>query len=733
LALLDDWYQQDWDHPFLAVIGLGGIGKSALTWDWLQRQLRQGQAPPLVVWWSFYETDGTMDRLMAQVLAHFGDDPRQFMTLRATVDRVIFRLQTNPALLILDGAERLLRAYGSLGAAYQADETEGGAAGAGMRQCIDPVTDTLLAWLAQPGLTQATTLMSSRMFPQELTGRSGGLLAGVRRHDLTGLFPDDAQELFRQAGIQATRAEVIAVAEPVGYHPLSLRLLAQTAANDPQRPGDLRAAANYDPQADLLGKRQHILSRAYDSLPETARQTLSRLAAFRSSVGWETVDAVLGDNPQTRQDLRRLEERGLLQCARTDDAAVHYDLHPIVRRYAYARLLNGREIHAQLVSYFKAVPRPEKVQTLADLTPLIEQYHHLTRSGRYDDARVFFRDRLHNPLYYQLGAYQVYAELLRALIPDGEARPPRLQDERAQAWTLNTLANSYSLVGRPAAARPLFEQQIAIREKQGDKKNTAIGLGNLAQQQIAIGSFTAAATNLRRSIVLCQEIEDRLQEAVAHQLYGRLLAFCGDAAGMVAELETALAPFVEERHAQGQGVCWLYHAQAALRQGDGRTAQTASQEAFRLVDEASRQSFPFERDYVEAHWLLGWAALAVGDYGEAQARLDEALRRCRAINMVKLEPAILLAQARLARTVGQNSISANSAEEARLAAERSGYRLHLADSHNLLAQLALDKSDPAAACAHAQQAYNYALCDGPPHAYQSALDEAQRLLAAANE
>jgi hypothetical protein len=49
LALLDDWYQQDRDHPFLAVIGLGGIGKSALTWDWLQRQLRQGKAPPLVV------------------------------------------------------------------------------------------------------------------------------------------------------------------------------------------------------------------------------------------------------------------------------------------------------------------------------------------------------------------------------------------------------------------------------------------------------------------------------------------------------------------------------------------------------------------------------------------------------------------------------------------------------------------------------------------------------------
>ncbi len=32
-------------------------------------------------------------------------------------------------------------------------------------------------------------------------------------------------------------------------------------------------------------------------------------------------------------------------------------------------------------------------------------------------------------------------ELLRALFLDGEDKPPRLKDESAQAWILNTLAN----------------------------------------------------------------------------------------------------------------------------------------------------------------------------------------------------------------------------------------------------------------------------------------------------
>jgi GTPase SAR1 family protein len=91
----------------LAVIGLGGMGKSALTWDWLHGLIHQKQAPRLVAWWRFYETDGTLDRLMARMLEHFGDKPGHFPSLRAMVDRVIDHLRQSPALLVLDGAERL--------------------------------------------------------------------------------------------------------------------------------------------------------------------------------------------------------------------------------------------------------------------------------------------------------------------------------------------------------------------------------------------------------------------------------------------------------------------------------------------------------------------------------------------------------------------------------------------------------------------------------------------------
>ncbi|MBK8900068.1 MAG: hypothetical protein IPM53_02685 [Anaerolineaceae bacterium] len=126
--------------------------------------------------------------------------------------------------------------------------------------------------------------------------------------------------------------------------------------------------------------------------------------------------------------------------------------------------------------------------------------------------------------------------------------------------------------------------------------------------------------------------------------------------------------------------------------------------------------------------MLSWAALVVGQDSESQARLDEALRRCRAINLVELEPAILLAQARLARATGQPNRSHDYAQQALTIAQRSGYVLDLADCHNHLAHLALDAGDTATARRHAQTARDYAFCDGPPYAYQSALDEAERLL-----
>lgn len=112
----------------------------------------------------------------------------------------------------------------------------------------------------------------------------------------------------------------------------------------------------------------------------------------------------------------------------------------------------------------------------------------------------------------------------------------------------------------------------------------------------------------------------------------------------------------------------------------------------------------------------------------AESHLAEALARARRINLVEFEPDILLAWARWHRAKGNLQQARQEVGEALALADRSEYRLKQADIHNFLARLSLEEGNPETVRVHAEAAHERAWCDGPPHAYQPALDEAEQLL-----
>jgi len=676
-ALLSGWLESDAIHPLLVLRALGGFGKSALAWHWLLHDVDAARWLR-VVWWSFYDQP-TFEEFLRRALEYLHVTPLPAGP-RQQADALLRLLHQPGTLLILDGFERALRAYGTLDAPYLGDtppspdpdhetRTTKHAPRTTQQDCLSPTSDHFLrAVSALPGL-HSKVLLTTRLRPCALETYGGDLLAGCREEELAHMQPPDAVAFFRAQGVRGSRAEIEAACAPYGYHPLSLRLLAGLVVRDPQQPGDVAAAEHLDVSGDLVARQHHVLERAYESLAPPGRRLLSRMACFRGPVGYEAIAAIGAGDPGAdvgdRQgrpygvdaDLRDLVARGLVHH---DRRASRYDLHPIVRRYAYDRLTGGEreEAHRTLRDYFAAVPPPERPRTLDDLAPVIELYHHTVQAGQYDEAYDLLYDRLvPRPLYFQFGAYQLCIELLRAFFPDGEDRLPRLREESAQAWMLNALAASYSLSGQPRRAVPLVEGYISISEKRGDRQNLAIGLVNLATQQMVIGALRPAEANLRRQIALCREIEDEFREAVGHQVLGRLLACRGVWAEAEEELAAALALFDKRRDVQGQCVVWAYRALRALLLAravavQGRAplhaaAHAAARRALDLADEDARQTYPVERDYVRAHWLLGATHRANGDWNEADRHLAEALARCRGINMVEMEADILLDLARL--------------------------------------------------------------------------------------
>jgi tetratricopeptide (TPR) repeat protein len=130
-----------------------------------------------------------------------------------------------------------------------------------------------------------------------------------------------------------------------------------------------------------------------------------------------------------------------------------------------------------------------------------------------------------------------------------------------------------------------------------------------------------------------------------------------------------------------------------------------------------------ERDIIIAEYLLGAAYLMKEILVEAEKHLTEALTRDRKINLVELEPDILLEFAKLRFRQNHKEEALKFAEEALQIADRCEYRLKQADTHNFLAGFYQDAGDLEKAKKHGEIAKERAECG-----YKPALETAEKLL-----
>jgi tetratricopeptide (TPR) repeat protein len=713
--MLTNWLRKD-SHPMLSVIAIGGMGKTALAWYWLTEDIKgSDEQPSKILWWSFYDSEAGFDRFLRKAIEYFSDDEVDWNKLASTRDKMEFLydiLSKNRFLLFLDGAERVLRNYYNLGSPYQGDEIKEDAKG-DFRSCIEPNCGMFLQWLTS-GDTKTKTLLTSRLYPKELDD-----LEGCLRKDLEKMDKEDAVEFFHRQGVKGgTRAEIETACESVGYHPLYLRLLSGMIVCDPKNPGDIRDWMKYDLIPELKGKEGHnILEFAYNSLYKKKQEFISKLSAFRNPMDWDAIVIFneFGGEGKLNKVLIELVDRGLLL---RDKKSSRFDLHPLVKKYCYDRLMYREGVHAELIDYFAVIPEPEKIESVDDLAFVIELYHHTVRAGRYEEAWKLFKNRLHLRLYHRFGAYQTIIELLHALFPEGENKLPRLKNKSTQAWTLIVFANSYSLSGQSRMAVSLYEMNNKLCEN-GDRLTLAIGLGALALMALnPNGELDAAESNHRRRIEICREIKNENQEAVGHNDLGMLLIHRGRFKESEKELELAIKITKKFDEKQGEGLSWAYRTHLSLLMSRAEEALENARKARELADYHKG-----EIDIIRAEWLLGAAHLMKRNLSEAEKHLNEALMRDRKINMVYHEPDILLELAKLRFNQNRKLEALKLTKEALQIADRCEYRLKQADIHNFLAEFYLDAGDLVKARQHGESAKERAGCG-----YVPAMEKAEKLL-----
>ena len=134
---LDHWAASD--EPAMVYEAIGGMGKSALVWEWLQHHADE-HLPGLAgkVWWSFYERGSSVRGFVRHTLAYVTEQDEEvyrnaddWEVTRALVDA----LRRRRFLLVLDGFERILAAYHHLDKAQIRDDR----IEEDLRQCTNPL------------------------------------------------------------------------------------------------------------------------------------------------------------------------------------------------------------------------------------------------------------------------------------------------------------------------------------------------------------------------------------------------------------------------------------------------------------------------------------------------------------------------------------------------------------------------------------------------------------------
>ncbi|HMK27065.1 MAG TPA: hypothetical protein VK483_13630, partial [Chitinophagaceae bacterium] len=446
ITRLTEWYKYE-KEPICIIEAIGGMGKSALCWKWMQDEIIAADTKVAgIVWWSFYD-QGFEDFIHHMYEYCIPEDIRNRPQRIDETTEVINALANHPFLLVLDGFERILRGYAQMMAMYIQEaglsqkniDDINEAYDIHQRTPITPKAEKLLRALCTGN---SKTLMTTRLYPATFEG-----LAGIKHIKLTGLSKTDTIAFFKTESIEGTDEEMIRAGEIYGFHPLMLKLLSTAIQRSFIR--DIKKALSEAFSKGLIDKEepQKILATSYKLLNKDEQKVAATLSVFRTGFAFDAANALFPNMEAEKLEGIMMELYKLGFILYNEQQRI-FDFHPILRSYLYNGLTSKDKVHELAITYFTALPAKEDVITLADLEPVIEQYHHLVRAGKYDDAYSLFNDRLRETLFYQLAQYRLCINLCKQLFAGPHDLLPRLSNYIDQSLVLTVLGLCNSAIGQ---------------------------------------------------------------------------------------------------------------------------------------------------------------------------------------------------------------------------------------------------------------------------------------------
>jgi tetratricopeptide (TPR) repeat protein len=509
------------------IVAAGGIGKSALTDEWLKQiEAENYYGKTRVFGWSFYSqgshnTFTNSQPFFSAVLPFLGisDIPKDEIEKARLLARC---LQQQPCLLILDGLEPLQYAENlqSMNGELQ-----------------DSALKEFIACFRQTA-GKSFVLFSSRQPLVELKKWQAEHYLPL---DLKTLPHEDGANLLQALGVTGKAAERQVISQDLNGHALSLVLFGHLLSEHHQ--GDCRYANELPPltsahgDSDAEKDSRHALRVLdyYDSLQDAASRCFLQLLGLFDRPMNAAEKAVLIANANHAEPLRdltakqwqaveqRLEKSGLLLGKKGSFERLEWDTHPIIRAYFGGKFKNDypenfKQAHFVLFDYYQKLPEKELPDTLEEMLPLYRAVVHGCLAEEYykADFDVYWkRIRRGNEGYsvHKLGAYSQDLTALAAFFSlDWNELVKTGLSEENQAWLLSTTSLCLMSLGRLSEAITPRLANLNLREKQKDWENASKDAQTLVDLYLPLGQLIPAYNSAQQALEYAQLSKNTFQQ-----------------------------------------------------------------------------------------------------------------------------------------------------------------------------------------------------------------------------
>jgi hypothetical protein len=531
----------------LTIVAWGGVGKTSLVVEWMNRKAADGWPGfERVFDWSFY-SQGTheqgaasADSFVAEALKFFGDEamansPTSPWDKGAHLAQLIGAKRT---LLVLDGLEPLQHPPGPL-----------------TGQLKDPAIEALLKGLARqknPGLCIVTT---QKRVADLLPFRD----TTAPERNLKHLSTAAGVELLKTLGVQGTNEEFEKLVKDVTGHALTLNLMGSFLAQAFR--GDIRKrdlVKFEEADAEIQGGHAFRVMEAYEKWFVTGDEKAKRqlavlrllglfdrpadagcLAALRKAPAiakltnpffhrCKGLAGFFGKVQPTSESewnlaISRLADCGLVSYSKPADAATldvgtwTLDAHPLIRTY-FAKQLREKNpeacrlAHRRLYEHLKNSTTKDRLTikpTLEDLQPLYQAVTHGCQAGQhqaaYDEvyrSRIC-RDTEAGNMHYSgkcLGAFGADLGALASFFAQPWNLPwPSLQG-KSRALLMGDVAYCLRALGRTTEAIEPMRAALQHDVANENWRNAAIASNNLCELELTLGDVGAAVRDAEQSI-----------------------------------------------------------------------------------------------------------------------------------------------------------------------------------------------------------------------------------------